>query len=276
VKTSQLALSPGGIAKRVENGLLHPKYRGVYAVGHPRLSREGEWMAAILAAGDGAALASLSAAVLWTITRFREDTIHVIAPTTRKPQRGFKLHRCRHLDPRDVTTYNGIPVTTVARTPVDLTALHTPEQLANVIHEAAYRKVFSAPATRAAMARAPGRKLSVLEEALRRHEAGSAGTRSKLEDRFRHLARAAGLPEPRINADVHGFEVDYSWPGLCVEVDGPHHRRPRTKADDRIQDAALRARGITVRRFTEDDIDHRPQLVLAQLAAQQLPRRVAG
>jgi very-short-patch-repair endonuclease len=233
-------------------------------------------MAAILAAGDGAALASLSAAVLHNITRFREDAVHVISPTTRRSQQGFKLHRCRHLDPRDVTIVNQIPVTTVARTLVDLTAMLTAEQLANVIHEAAYRRIFSAPATRAAMERAPGRKLSVLERALALHEAGSAGTRSKLEDRFFKLVRAAGLPEPRTNADVHGFEVDYSWPALCVEVDGPGHRRPRIKADDRIEDAALGARGITVLRFTEDDIDRRPAMVLAQLAAQQLSRRVAG
>jgi very-short-patch-repair endonuclease len=276
VRTQQLGLSREAVRKRVAAGRLFPRYRGVYAVGHARLSREGEWMAAILAAGDGSALASLSAAVLMNITRFREDTIHVITPHKRKSQPGYRLHWCRHLDPRDITVVNQILVTTVARTLVDLTAVLTAEQLANVIHEAAYRRSFSEPATRAAMQRAPGRKLSVLHEALCQHKAGSAGTRSRLEDRFLTLVRAAGLPRPRTNCDVHGFEVDYSWPGLCVEVDGPGHRRPRTKADDRIEDAALSARGITVLRFTEGDIDRRPATVLAQLAAQQLPSRVAG
>jgi very-short-patch-repair endonuclease len=72
------------------------------------------------------------------------------------------------------------------------------------------------------------------------------------------------------------FEVDVYWPGLCVEIDGGGHRRARAQVDDRIKDAALRAAGFVVLRFTEDDIDGRAAWVLAQLAAQQLPRRVAG
>ncbi len=127
------------------------------------------------------------------------------------------------------------------------------------------------------MARANGRhNLGVLEEALRMHAAGSAGTRSRLERRFRRLVRGAGLPEPVINTIVNGFEVDVYWPGLCVEIDGPNHTRPRTRVDDRIRDAALRAAGYRVLRFTEDDVDLRPEKVLAQLAAEQLAGSVAG
>ena len=95
------------------------------------------------------------------------------------------------------------------------------------------------------------------------------------EKRFLRLIRGAGLPEPRQNVDVHGFEVDFAWPGLCVEIDGEGHERPRTKADDRIRDAALKARGITVLRITEDDLA-KPHEVLAKLAAQQLPRSATG
>ena len=66
--------------------------------------------------------------------------------------------------------------------------------------------------------------------------------------------------------------MDFAWPGLCVEVDGEGHERPRTKADDRIRDAALKARGITVLRITEDELA-KPHELLAKLAAQQLPGR---
>ena len=267
VKTRQLGLSGAGIAKRVASGQLHRKYRGVYAVGHPNLSREGEWLAAVYAAGDGAALASLSAAFLRSLLRYEPETIHVIAPKQRRPQAGFELRACRNLDPSDIVIVNGIPVTTIARMLVDLTDVMTPEQLANVIHEAAFRNLFSEPATRAAMARAPGRRLKVLEEALRLHNDGSAGSKSKNEERFLRLVRGAGLPEPRHNVKVHGFEVDFSWPGLCVEVDGPGHERPRTKADDRIRDAALKARGITMLRFSEDDLKRRPEQVLTRRRA---------
>ena len=265
ITTAQLGLSPAAITRRVQDGRLHRKYRGAYAVGHPALSREGEWMAAVLACGHGAALASLSAAVLWEITRIRPDGIDVIAPTQRRTQPGLHVRRSPGLDPRDVTVHDRIPVTTVARTLVDLTDVLTAEQLANVIHEAAFRRRFSVAATRAAMARASGRRLRVLEKALKLHESGSAGTKSSLEDRFLRLVRAAGLPEPATNTDVRGYEVDFSWPGLCVEIDGGGHSRRRTKTEDRARDAALRAGGIEVVRFTDDEIHERPEAVIAAL-----------
>jgi very-short-patch-repair endonuclease len=159
-------------------------------------------------------------------------------------------------------------------TPPWLTDEMDPEELAFVIHEAVYKKRFSLPATRAAMARANGRRnLGVLEEALRLYLSGSAGTRSRLEKRFRRLVRGAGYPQPRANVIVNGFEVDFYWPGLCVEVDGAGHARPRSRVDDRIRDAALQAAGYTVLRFSEDDLNERPTLVLAELAAQRLAAR---
>ena len=106
-----------------------------------------------------------------------------------------------------------------------------------------------------------------LEEALELHLSGSAGTRSRLEKRFRRLVAEAGLPRPRHNVIVLGFEVDFVWPGLVVEIDGPHHRRPRTRAEDQIQDTVLRAAGYTVIRFTEKDVELRPAAVLRELQA---------
>lgn len=244
-------LTSGAISYRVRTGGLHPVYRGVYALGHARLSREGRWMAAVLAAGDGAVLAGLSAAVLWESWRRRVQGVDVLAPTQRRSHRGVRVHRARTLDPRDVTVRDGIPVTTVARTLVDLTDVLTPAQLANVIHEAAFRTRFDSAATRAAMERASGRRrLAVLEQALALNADGSAGTRSALEDRFLALAREAGLPAPLTNAAVvaggRRFEVDFRWSTLCVEVDGGGHARARTRREDRARDAALRAAGYTI------------------------------
>src|SRR5215211_2770942 len=58
-------LSPAGVTRRVRAGRLHRIHRGVYAVGHRRLSDEGRWMAAVLACGEGAVLSHRSAAALW-------------------------------------------------------------------------------------------------------------------------------------------------------------------------------------------------------------------
>jgi predicted transcriptional regulator of viral defense system len=193
----ELGLDSSASFKRTEAGTLHRIHRGVYAVGHPRLAEKGLWMAAVLAAGKGAVLASLSAAVLWRISRWTPDEIFVLAPGKHRPRNDFRLQTCRHLDKRDVTWQHGIPVTTVARTLVDLTDVLTAPQIANVIHEAAFRKRFNEASTRTAMARANGRaNLARLDKALELNARGSAGTKSELEDRFLTRARAAGLPEP--------------------------------------------------------------------------------
>jgi very-short-patch-repair endonuclease len=277
IKAVQLGLGSATVTRWVQSGRLWRKYRGVYAYGQPHLSREGEWMAALLAAGDGAGLAAMCAAALLKITKLEPREIEVIVPGHRRPQAGFRLRTCRNLSPRDITIVNRIPVTTVARTLVDLTDDKDTEDLAFMIHEAAYLGKFSLEATRAAMARANGRRnLGVLEDALQLHLTGSAGSRSRLEKRFRRLVRGAGLPTPRSNTMVNGFEVDFFWPGLCVEIDGGHHARRQSRVDDRIRDAALRAAGYVVLRFSEDDLNDRPARVLAELAAQQLAAGVAG
>ncbi len=272
IRASQLGLPSSTIGDWVRDGRLWRKYRGVYAYGQPNLSREGEWMAALLAAGNGAALAGMCAMALMKVSKLEPREIEVIVPGHRRPQVGFRLYTCRNLSPLDIVIVHRIPVTTVARTLVDLSDSKDAQELAFLMHEAAYLGKLSLPATEAAIARANGRRsLGVLKEALELHRSGSAGTRSRLERRFRRLVKGAGLPAPRSNTMVNGFEVDFSWPGLCVEIDGPPHLRPRTKVDDRIRDAALRAAGYAVLRFSEDDLNHRPDVMVAQLVAARTP-----
>ena len=81
-------MSPAAITRAVQSGRLYRRYHGVYSL-MPTLTREGEWLAAVFAAGDGAALASLNAAVLWNISRFNPVGITVAVPKQRRPQ-GFK------------------------------------------------------------------------------------------------------------------------------------------------------------------------------------------
>jgi hypothetical protein len=256
IRTAQLVragIGYQGVSKRAANGRLHRRYKGVYAVGQPRLSQEGEWMAAILACGTGSYLASFSAAVHMRLWRRRVTGIHVLAPRERDFP-GVHVRTYRRLDPRDVTRRDGIPVTTVPRTLVDLSDVLTAHQLANVIHEAAFRKLFDERAVRAAISRANGRhNLHVLTKALELNAEGSAGTRSDLEDRFLALTSNSGLPEPLVNTKVQDIEVDFRWPelNLVVEVDGPGHARPRTEHEDAQRDARLRAAGHTVLRVAD-------------------------
>jgi hypothetical protein len=256
-----LGVDDGAISRRVARGALHRRYRGVYVVGQPTLTREGEWMAAVLAAAPVSALSHLSCGALVGVSRFRERAIAVT--TTRRPKLdGVRVHTVRRLDPRDVTTHKGIPVTTVHRMLVDLSDILTAHQIANVIHELAFRGRYVEAAVRDAMVRANGRrKLHVLERAMALHRDGSAGTRSGAEDAFLALVE----PEPQVNEGLLGIEVDFHWPELrlAVEIDGAGHLRRATKADDARRDAALAAAGFTTLRFRHTQVFERPAEVLA-------------
>jgi very-short-patch-repair endonuclease len=94
----------------------------------------------------------------------------------------------------------------------------------------------------------------VLDKALELNAAGSAGTRSELEERFLALTSNSGLPEPLVNTQVDDIEVDFHWPSLnlVVEVDGPGHTRARTQREDEQRDARLRAAGHTILRVANE------------------------
>ena len=262
VTTAQLVacgLSHAAITRRVQGGALHRLGPGVYAVGHSALSREGRWLAAVLGGGEGAALSRFAAAKLWEVSRFGVPIVDVVVPRQRRDRPGVRFQRAVVIER---TSHRGIPVTTMHRTLVDLGDVLTPHQLANVMHEAAFRGRLVAPAIRDAMVRVRGRpRLSVVERALELHAAGSAGTRSGAEDAFLTLVHA--LPEPLVNVSFEGFERDFRWPGLVVEIDGPAHGRPHTRLDDAGRDRTLREAGCAVLRFSADDVHRRPREVLA-------------
>ena len=114
-------LSDGAIRRRLRAGRLHRLHRGVYAVGHPGLSKEGWWMAAVLGAGEGAVLSHRAAGALWQLLP-PASQIHVTVPgyAGRERRNGFVLHRSGTLRSEDCTIRDRIPVTTPERTLADL------------------------------------------------------------------------------------------------------------------------------------------------------------
>jgi hypothetical protein len=247
------------IYDQVARGVLHRRHRGVYSLGGAPLSPEAEQLAALLACGPGAALRRLSAAQLYGCSRFPAQLIEIVSPRRRKVA-GARDHHCRTLSSRDVTDFNGIPVTTAHRMFVDLADALTPHQLANVVHQAAYRGRYVEAAIRDVMARMNGRHhLAALEQAMEPHRTGSAGTKSGAEDAFLRLP----LPEPLVNMHLLGREVDFHWLQHGVVVDG----LPWTVADDDGRDAALRAADYTVLRFSARDVYEHRDAVSARTAA---------
>ena len=245
-------LSHSAISRRVARGNLHRKYPGVYAIGHTALSQEGEWLAGVFAGGEGAALGHLAAARLLEAWRYRVALIHIVVPRKLRPRGLVRFHKSR-LHPDDVTVVNRIPVTTMARTLVDLTGELTKWELTNIIHEAAFRNRFDLRATQDAMARAAGRPTAALEAAIEMHVSGSAGTKSRLELKFLTLNERAGHIEPLVNTQLNGYEVDFHWPAaaLAIELDGPGHERVRTREEDARKQLAWREAGYEVLRFAE-------------------------
>jgi hypothetical protein len=248
VQLRACGLSSSAISHRVKVGTLHRRHRRVYSLGPAPLSREAQWLAAVLAAGPGSALGRGSLAELHGVGRTRSPLIDVVSTRKRRID-GVRVNTVRHLDQRDLTTYKGIPVTTIHRMFVDLADELTPHELANVIHEAAFLGRWVEPAVRDCMARLNGRHhFDVLEQAIALYNTGSAGTKSRAE--LRLALQAAGA---LVNVDVEGIEVDFHWPDLrlVVEIDGVQHGRPTTRREDQLKERILRLAGYEVLRFPD-------------------------
>ncbi|HYV16625.1 MAG TPA: DUF559 domain-containing protein [Conexibacter sp.] len=262
------------IKKRVARGTLIRLHRGVYAVGHRQLRREGRWLAAVLAIGPGAALSHRDAAGLHGIRPANHQRVDVTTPKRgRASQEGIEVHHAT-LVPLDVTVVRGVPVTTVARTLVDLAAIVPKDHFAKALSRAELNRVLDAPALEAAMRRARNRPsghaaLRAALAELRDH--GPTLTRSELEDRFAALLTAHNLPPAKMNHHVEGFEVDAVWPEhrLAVELDGyAHHRDKQAFQRDRGKGNALTRAGWKLLRYTYDDVVRRPARTAAELVEQ--------
>jgi putative AbiEi antitoxin of type IV toxin-antitoxin system/uncharacterized protein DUF559 len=267
-----LGLSAQQISYRLANGRLHRVHHGVYAVGHRILPPRGGYMAAVLADGRGAALSHAAGGALWELRASAATKIDVtIRRSGRSSPPGLRFHRPRTLRPDEVTVHHGIPVTTPARTLVDLAAGLSPRQLERALDQAEVLRLTDIP-TLAAMARThPGhRGARKLAEAITRHTPGTTVTRSELEERFLALCDANGIPRPLVNQHRAGLEVDFLFADhrLVVETDGwTYHRTQGAFERDRDRDAVLTRAGYRTLRFTHRQITDRPEDVAATLAA---------
>jgi len=270
-----IGLSSKAVTRRVEKGRLHRIHLGIYAVGHLERTSEARWMAAVMACGSGAVLSHLDAAALWNIYAGEGARVHVT--TVRKAGGrldGVQVHRARRLHPEDVTAKQGIPVTTVARTLVDLTDVLGSDRVLRALREAEFLQLLDHHALTAAVHRAHGRRrLTVLKDAIQAHTPGQI-VREELEHRFLELVREAGLPPPETNVKITArgrrYEIDCLWreQRVAVELDGrAGHARTAAFEPDRRKDAALNAIGLRPLRFTWLRVSREPADVIAELDA---------
>jgi very-short-patch-repair endonuclease len=262
-----LAIGAGSsaIGRALEAGRLHRVHRGVYAVGHPLLTRHGRFMAAVLACGEGAVLSHGSAALLWGLPWPDSARVHVTVPTPGgRATRRLLVVRRASLELAEISRRHRIPVTSPSRTLIDLADERRRRPLERALDEAAYLRL-----DLSGLRPVHGRRGSgLLAEVTTQHIPGSTRTRSHLEERFLAFSRRHRLPRPEVNARIEPHEVDFLWreQRAIVETDG--HAAHGTRAAferDRVKDAELTAAGWRVVRITERRLLIQPQAVAAQL-----------
>jgi hypothetical protein len=227
----------------------------VYAVGHSRLSRHGIWMAVVLAI-DGAVLSHLSAAALWGIRR--SDMVEVTVGRAVRARPGIRVHEAT-LAADERWTHEGVPVTTPARTLLDLAAILTPHDLERAANEAEIRRLTSPTSLDALVARYPRRPgTPAIKRLLASRAIGRNVTKEELEHRFLAFLDAHALPRPNTNREIWlrdgtWIKPDCHWPdaNLILELDGgaTHHTRAAFESD-RARDRRAVASGHRVVRVT--------------------------
>jgi very-short-patch-repair endonuclease len=238
-----------------ERGLLHTLHVGVYAWGHAAVCWQGRCVAALLAAGEGAAISHAAAAVLHGLMAPRA-TIDVISSRRRRGDGTLRVHRGK-LAADEVTERAGIRVTTVERTLFDLCD-------PRLVSEAVAKRL----TTLDLLADFVDRKRGIPSVRRFARVIGLSQYRSKFEREFHRWLRQCGFPEPGVNVKVGRRTFDFVWrrQRVIVETDGPHHRTPEQRADD--ERAALEAarHGFRVLRVPEEGFALREEHIARQIA----------
>jgi very-short-patch-repair endonuclease len=277
-------LSRATVLIRVRNGRLHPLHRGVYAVGHASVPLEGRFLAAVKACGHVAVLSHVSAAALWGFVgwdgRYPEVTF---TGASSRAHRGLRIHRTTTLDRRDIRRHQGIPVTSPARTLLDLAAildhaaLRSATRRAQSLHHVNVRQLVDVLA-RHRHRRGCARLARIIAT-------GPAPTRSELEDATLDLMLRGGLAHPDVNVELwlrrRRVVPDFRWPAhrLVVEADGAAwHDNQLAREDDAERQALLEADGERVLRVTWDQVIARPAQTLSRVRAAGAPlaERIGG
>jgi hypothetical protein len=246
---------------RVATGELIRVHSGVYAVGHVPKHAHARSLAAVLACGDGAALSHAAAAALWDVMDWPQS-LEVTSPRQRR-RRGITTHRSSTLTPKDIRKRHAVPVTSPARTVLDLQPRLTDARLTRVVNDLRVAGHLNTTAFRDLCARST--KVNALLGDSERP------TRSPPEDRFKAFLTGRGIPHPEFNVTIDGREVDalYRDQKLIIEIDswGYHGDRLAFRRDRRKDGRAL-ASGYRTLRVVTDQLDDETAETIRRALAQ--------
>jgi very-short-patch-repair endonuclease len=277
-----LGFSRHEIRHLVRQGALHRIFPGVFTVGSPQLTREGRWMAAVLACGEDAVLSHRSAIALWGLRPPTNGATDVTDPTrSHRNQRGVRVHHTRSLDPRDRTMKHGIPVTSVHRAILDFAETASAQHVRLAIEMADRKELYDGYAMDELLARSPGRKGTKPLKAILNAMRGQTTplTRSQLENRLLAGMRDADICEPQADVLIEGELVDFVWveQRLVLEVDSYlWHNTRKDFESNRRRDTRLQLAGFRVIRATEQRIWHELDGLLIDLKRMLVSARRPG
>ena len=267
VSTAQLGavgISPRVITRLHREGWLFDKHRGVWMVGPPPYTPMGAFWAGHLATGG--TISYRSASVVHAL-RASYWKVELTLPTWKPDRPGLLLHRGNPV----TIDKDGLPVTSLEQTLLDLGDVLNPRQLETAInqadHDLDYRKL------EALLLAANGRRgVTPLKDALKAHQLGATLTESMLEEAFLQLLRDHGFVQPRTQMHVLGWRCDFAWPQdrIVIETDGARWHSDRER--DAQKDRELRRAGWTVDRVSYRQVFFRPAEVVLILEGNGVPR----
>lgn len=272
----RLGVGRRAVQHRVATGRLHRVHLGVYAVGHDAICDAGRLLAAVMACGNEAALSHVHAAVVWRLLPPWVETslipTHVTVPPGsgkgRRPR--ILIHRSR-LPRTEVEVEDAIPITSVARTVLDLAEVRGTRELERLVDQAITNGQVTVAKLHAVTASHPGRHgAAAVRRLLATAERFDSLTQSELEEAFAGLVRAGGLGSPALNRLIDGMKIDAIWRAerVAVELDGYRWHRTRHRQEaDRDREARLRRLGWFPVRYSARQVFDQPLIVIADLAA---------
>ena len=280
VFSREQALSLGAtrslMQRRVQYGRWEEPYSGVYRIaGTPRTRRQ-TLLVACMFWGTGACVSGRSAGWLWQLTETLIDQTEIIVPRGRKrTHHDHIIHRC-NLDPSDITVVDAIPVTTPARTIIDLAGLVSKELLEEALDEAIRRGRTTPAQVRWLLFRTSprGRQgIGTLRSLLDARRRSADVPASPLETRLLRAMMRGGLPKPELQHEVRDGHrlvaiVDFAFPALkiAIEADGYrwHSGRARWQHDLNRRNK-LTALGWRVIHITWNDLETSPDEVVSSV-----------
>jgi hypothetical protein len=237
---------------------------GVYAVAPLLDDPWGRWMGATLTA-PSTFLSRISASVAWDVLSYEEE-VTVVRPGSGGPRviDGIRVHRSSTLE-GNTTVLNGVPITTIERTLLDIAPIVSEKALRRAVRVAVREDLTSLVAIGDAIGRAgaPRGSRRVASALARYADLPIERARSGAEIRAMEILRDHGRELPQLNVRVAGEEADLVWRRHkeIVEIDGgPWHL---DAGEDARKQAVWEGAGYAVRRIPSDDVYEYPMRLLA-------------